>query len=82
MTPTSGQTAAQVGGLLVSRRNQLALTQSEVAARLAWSQNRISELETQPATLTVEQLLAYLNLLGLELSISPRPGDLQKKVEW
>jgi hypothetical protein len=30
----------------------------------------------------VEQLLAYLNLLGLELSICPRPGDLQKKVEW
>jgi HTH-type transcriptional regulator/antitoxin HipB len=60
---------AQVGVLLAARRKQLKLSQARVAASLGLSQNRISELETQPQTMTVAQLLALANLLGLTLSI-------------
>ena len=44
------------------------------------SQNRISELENQPDTLTVQQLLDMANVLGLELRLGERATS--KKTEW
>ena len=72
---------SQIGATLTGRRKHLKLSQTDVANRLGLSQNRISELETIPETLTVEQLLALLNVLGLEMTLSERTGG-KPKVEW
>jgi len=72
----------QIGATLAARRKQLELSQTVVARRLGLSQNRLSELESRPETLTTEQLLALLNVLGLEMVISERPSKSSSKVEW
>lgn len=63
---------SQIGATLVRRRKLFKLSQTDVANRLGLSQNRISELEAKPETLTVEQLLALLNVLGLEMTLRER----------
>jgi HTH-type transcriptional regulator / antitoxin HipB len=73
--------AAQIGATLAGRRKALKLSQTDVANRLGLSQNRLSELESHPQTLTVEQLLALANLLGLEVAIGERASG-KPKVEW
>jgi HTH-type transcriptional regulator/antitoxin HipB len=78
MQPIS--TPKQVGAILASRRKHLDLSQADVAGRIGLSQNRLSELESRPDTLTVEQLLALLNVLGLELHLAER--STPRKVEW
>jgi HTH-type transcriptional regulator/antitoxin HipB len=72
--------ATQIGATLQGRRKALKLSQTEVAGRLGLSQNRLSELENDPQTLTVGQLLALLNVLGLEMGI--REQTTKTKVEW
>ena len=72
--------ATQIGASLQARRKSLELSQADVGGRLGLSQNRISELENQPQSLTAEQLLAWLNVLGLELGIRERTG--KQKSEW
>lgn len=74
--------AKQIGSTLTARRKALKLSQADVAARLGLSQNRISELESSPETITVEQLLVMLKTLGLELSLDQAPASSQTKVEW
>ena len=71
----------QIGAILASQRKQLKLTQSAVAKRLGLGQNRLSQLETKPETLNVEQLLALLNVLGLEMRVAARATG-KSKVEW
>ena len=71
----------QIGATLTGRRKHLKLSQTDVANRLGLSQNRISELEAKPETLTVEQLLALLNVLGLEMTLGERAGS-KPRVEW
>ncbi len=73
-------TPAQIGATIANRRKALKLSQTDVARRLGLSQNRLSELEARPQSLTVEQLLALLNVLGLELAIATTSRKL--KVEW
>jgi HTH-type transcriptional regulator/antitoxin HipB len=74
-------TPKQIGTTLSSRRKHLKLSQTEVASRLGLSQNRLSELESRPETLTVEQLLALLNVLGLQIGIREREVG-KSTVEW
>jgi len=62
----------QVGALLRSRRKSLKLSQAAVATRVALSQNRLSELESGPGTLTVAQLLRLLHVLDLDVHIAER----------
>jgi HTH-type transcriptional regulator/antitoxin HipB len=66
--------ATQIGATLQARRKALKLSQTDVGNRLGLSQNRISELESHPQTLTVEQLLGLLNVLGLEMGIREQNG--------
>jgi HTH-type transcriptional regulator/antitoxin HipB len=74
---------AQLGQILASRRKALKLSQQALAAKLTISQNRLSEIETNPGTLTVERLLDLCNLLGLELVIQNRPlAQTTSKTEW
>jgi HTH-type transcriptional regulator / antitoxin HipB len=72
----------QIGATVAARRKALKLSQTDVAARLGLSQNRLSELESHPETLTVEQLLALANVLGLEVALGERAGGKNNKVEW
>jgi HTH-type transcriptional regulator/antitoxin HipB len=74
------RTATQVGALLLARRQALKLSQQEVASRLAISQNRLSELERNPNRLTLERLLAYANLVGMEVVHQPKAAA--KPSEW
>lgn len=63
---------AQLGQILTTRRRAAKLSQRTLAAKLAISQNRLSELEASPGTITVDRLLELVNLLGLELVIQDR----------
>ena len=74
----------QLGAVLSARRKALKLSQTQVAQRLGLSQNRLSELENKPETITVEQLLTLLNVLGLSMSIERHTTHppVQAKVEW
>lgn len=75
------RTPSQLGSVLLSRRHQLRLSQTAVAAKLGISQNRFSELEAHPNRVTFDRLLALANVLGLELVIQlQEPNDL--KSEW
>ena len=74
---------AQLGQILATRRRASKLSQRALAAKLAISQNRLSEIETNPGTLTVDRLLELANLLGLELVIQDRPPtQTSSKTEW
>ncbi|MBC7983192.1 MAG: helix-turn-helix domain-containing protein [Candidatus Obscuribacterales bacterium] len=74
----------QIGKILVSRRKALGISQATLAAKLAMSQQRLSELETQSGSLTVERLTAWLTLLNLDLGIGERSSKAKaySKVEW
>ena len=75
--------SAQLGQILATRRRVLKLSQRALAAKLVISQNRLSELETNPGTLTVDRLLELANLLGLELVIQDRPPmQPSSRTEW
>jgi HTH-type transcriptional regulator/antitoxin HipB len=66
-------TATQLGHLLRSARKRRGLTQAEVGARLGLSQNRVSHLEGHADELSLEQLLIWCAVVGLELHLGERP---------
>ncbi len=75
--------STQLGQIIASRRRASKLSQRTLAAKLAISQNRLSEIESDPGTLTVERLLELANLLGLELTIQDAPSTPHSsKTEW
>ncbi len=75
--------SAHLGEILATRRRAAKLSQRALAAKLAISQNRLSEIETNPGNLTVERLLELSNLLGLELVIQDRPSaQRSSETEW
>lgn len=75
--------SSQVGRILAGRRKAAKISQRTLAAKLAISQNRLSELEENPGKLTVDRLLAIANLLGLELIIHERSAaDSAPTTEW
>jgi HTH-type transcriptional regulator/antitoxin HipB len=65
-------TAAQLGQLLQTARRSAGRSQSDLAATVGLSQSRVSKLELNPGTLTVDQLLALCASLDLELTLKPR----------
>jgi HTH-type transcriptional regulator/antitoxin HipB len=75
-------TPTQIGAILAARRKQLDLSQAQVAARVGLSQNRLSVLEKNSATLTAKQLMALLNVLGLELAMNEKTSAARTKTEW
>jgi HTH-type transcriptional regulator/antitoxin HipB len=58
------------------------LTQSHAASRLGISQNRLSELEKEPAHLSVDRLLALTGILGLALTVLDQAKDSSTTSEW
>lgn len=71
----------QLGHLLASARKAKRLTQAEAGARVGISQSRLSVLETDPSSLTVEQLLALTGLYGLRIQVLDR-ADPTAAAEW
>ena len=67
-------TIQQLGALLASRRSHLKMTQTELGEKVGLSQNRLSVLERNPATLNARQLLTLLQVLGLEMTLGERAG--------
>lgn len=66
---------SHVGLVLRAARKSAKLSQKQLAAKLGLSQNRLSELETDPGSMRVDQLLALLSALGLELQVQTRGGS-------
>jgi HTH-type transcriptional regulator/antitoxin HipB len=75
-------TPNQLGAIVAARRKQLGLSQAQVAARVGLSQNRLSVLEKNSAALTAKQMLALLNVLGLDLVVNERAPGAGAKAEW
>ena len=62
----------QLAHLLMSARKAKGLTQAAAASRVGLSQSRLSVLETDPSSLTFEQLLALTSLYELRLMAHDR----------
>jgi HTH-type transcriptional regulator/antitoxin HipB len=72
--------SSQVGRILTARRRALKLSQKALAAKLGISQNRLSEIEADPARLSLQRLLEVANILGLELLIEDRKPST--RADW
>ena len=75
-------TAASLGRILQSARKSQGLNQTQLAARVGVSQARLSALEREPGTISVDQLLAMCSSLGLQLSIAPRDANAPPATDW
>lgn len=65
-------TSAQLGRMLHSARKARQLSQAQVGARLGLSQKRVSALELDPGSISVDQLLRWCAAVGLSLEIGAR----------
>jgi HTH-type transcriptional regulator/antitoxin HipB len=65
-------TPGQVADILRQRRRSKGLSQTDVAFKLGLSQARVSAIESKPASLTLERLIALANLLDLEVVLRDR----------
>jgi HTH-type transcriptional regulator/antitoxin HipB len=63
-------TPQQLASHLRALRKARNLTQAELALRIGVTQSRIGKIERHPETVSLEQLLKTLNLLGARLVIS------------
>jgi HTH-type transcriptional regulator/antitoxin HipB len=75
-------TPAQVGEILRRRRKSRGMPQRELASKLGLSQNRLSTIEADPATLTLARLIAAANLLGLEVVLQDKGDVPSPPSEW
>ena len=88
-------TARQLGHMLQSARKSRKLSQAALGARLGLSQKRVSALELDPASISVDQLLRWCATVGLSLEIGTKadssagsasqptpPAAAPGKVEW
>lgn len=64
----------QLGPLLQSARKRAGLSQTALAQRLGISQSRISAMELDPGSISVDQLLALLAALDHEVLVQTRQG--------
>ncbi len=64
----------QLGPLLQAARKSAGLSQTALAQRLGISQSRVSAMELDPGSISVEQLLALLAALNYEVLVQPKRG--------
>lgn len=62
----------QFGPVLRGARKSAGMSQAVLAQRIGLSQSRLSSLEQDPRSLSLEQLLGLCSALGLELMVQPR----------
>jgi HTH-type transcriptional regulator/antitoxin HipB len=65
-------TPGQAADILRQRRRAKGFSQTDVAFKLGVSQARVSAIESKPALLTLERLIALANLLDLEVVLRDR----------
>jgi HTH-type transcriptional regulator/antitoxin HipB len=75
-------TTGQVGEIIRGRRKARQIPQQELADKLQVSQSRLSTLESNPGTLTLDRLLVLANLLDLEVVLRDKASGATSKVEW
>ena len=63
----------QLGLLLQSARKAAHFTQARLASQLGLSQSRLSKIEQDPGSATVQQLLALCGVLNIELMMQSGP---------
>lgn len=72
----------QIGQILRARRKARRVSQQRLAEKLDLSQNRLSEIESGGAPLTVERLIAWANVLGLQLVLQDKTDEPKPSTEW
>lgn len=65
-------TARQAAAILKKRRRAKGLSQTDLAFKLGLSQARISAIENDAGSLTIERLIALANVLDLEVVLRDR----------
>jgi len=73
---------AQLGEILRGRRKARRISQQDLATKLGVAQSRVSNLESDPAGVTLDRLLLVAKLLGLELVLQEKAPASASKVEW
>ncbi|CAN7698435.1 helix-turn-helix domain-containing protein [Variovorax paradoxus] len=77
---------SQLGALLKAARKEAGISQVKLAERLGISQSRMSHMELNPGSLSLEQLLAIFGVLGLEMVVGSRKpaptGSQAASQEW
>ena len=76
------RTAHQLGQVLKSRRKELGLTQSQVAAKVGLLQAQVSVIESHDVKATVTTLFKALSAVGLELVLRDSVSTTSKHTEW
>ena len=84
------QLTTQLPQLLKSLRKSRGLTQTELARRLGVGQSRVADIERDPGSISVEQLMQLLSILGAGLviqdpatgSMPPPPDDDGPRGAW
>ena len=72
--------ARQLGHILRARRKAQRLTQRDLAAKLAITQHRLSQIEADPSALPLRRLLDLSNILGLDVIVQDRRSA--SKTDW
>lgn len=72
----------QLGEILRGRRKARRIPQQALAAKLGISQSRLSTLEADTASLTLDRLLLLASLLGLEVVLQDKAVKATTKAEW
>ena len=73
---------AQVAAILRGRRKARRISQQELATKLGIGQARLSVLEGDAATLTLDRLILLAKLLGLELVVQDKDDEPKSKAQW
>ena len=77
-------TSLQLGQILQTSRRSKKMSQAALAIKIGLSQSRVSHLEQHADELSVEQLMNWCTVLGLELAVGLRgsfTGDAPK-LDW
>ena len=72
--------STQLAHIIKARRRALGLTQGALAAKLAITQNRVSQIEANPGALAFSRLVDLFNILGLDLTVQDRQS--RRKADW
>jgi len=72
----------QVGQIIRARRKARRVSQQQLAAKLDLSQNRLSEIESGVAPLSLERLITLASVLGLQLVLQDKVDEPESAGEW
>ncbi|HMM58567.1 MAG TPA: helix-turn-helix transcriptional regulator [Candidatus Rifleibacterium sp.] len=71
MNNSSSQAAKKLGATIKDCRKKLGLTQTQLADLAGVSLNYVSQLENGKPKTQLDKLLAVIDVLGLELALTP-----------